>query len=84
MMQNYQYFDLTQKIMIFTPNMRFFWGKNWAAGLTRLELLSQIDQNICTKNDQNGAFVSEAVHGENAIWKFTYIFGIFSKFATEI
>ena len=29
-----------------------------------MHLKSQIDQNICTKNDQNSVFVSEAVHGE--------------------
>ena len=45
-----------------------FLGKNWTAGLTRLKFLSQIDQNICTKNDQNSVFVSEAVHGEIIIW----------------
>ena len=26
-MQKYQYFDMAQKIMIFTPNMRFLRGK---------------------------------------------------------
>ena len=45
-----------------------FWGANWTAGLTRLKFLSQIDQNICTKNYQNSVFVSKAVHGELIIW----------------
>ena len=45
-----------------------FWGENWMAGPARLKFLSQIDQNICTKNYQNSVFVSKAVHGELIIW----------------
>ena len=40
-------------------------GKNWPAGLTKLNFL----KNICTKKDQNSVFVSEAIHGEIIIWK---------------
>ena len=60
-MQNFQYFDLAQKICNFK-------GKNWTADMRRLEFLSLIDQNICKKNDQNSVFVSEAVHDEIIIW----------------
>ena len=45
-----------------------FIGKNWRAGLTRLKLLSLIDQNIGKKNDQNSVFVREALHGEIIFW----------------
>ena len=60
-MQNYQHFDMPQKNYDFYTKYAIFGGK------TELKLLSQIDQNINTKNDQNSVFVSEAVQGENAI-----------------
>ena len=65
-MQNYQYFDLAQKIMIFSTKYAISRGKT--------ERLVWEDHNICQKNDQNSAFLSEAVHGEIIIWN-NQIFG---------
>ena len=67
-MQKCKYFDPVQKNYDFLHQICDFIGENWRAGLTRLKFLSLIDQNICKKNDQNSAFVSEAVHGEIIIW----------------
>ena len=68
---------------IFSPNMIKIWHllhKNWRAVLLNLKFFIETYQAIPEKTSQNIFFNIPALHGENAIWKLTYIFGIFSNF----
>ena len=67
-MQNYQYFDLAQKIMIFCTKYAISRGKTeglvWEGwNFCHLEITI-----FAKKNDQNSVFLSEALHGEIIIW----------------
>ena len=65
---------------IFSPNMIKIWHllhKNWRAVLWNLKFFIETYQAIPEKTSQNIFFHIPALHGENAIWKLTYIFGIF-------
>ena len=65
---------------IFSPNMIKKWHllhKNWRAVLWNLKFFLETYQAIPEKHLKIFFFHIPALHGENAIWKWTYIFGIF-------